>query len=51
MLPLKVLHPDPGGVTCAGLGDPLRMLGTVASLWFSSYVKRGSLWCGAVLNF
>lgn len=51
MLLLKVLHPDPGGVTCAGLGDPLRMLGTVASLWFSSYVKRRSLWCGAALNF
>lgn len=22
MLPLKVLGPDPGGVTCAGWGDP-----------------------------
>lgn len=51
MLPLKVLGPDPGGVTCAGWGDSLRMLGIAAPLWFSSYVKRGSLWCGAALNF
>lgn len=45
MLLLKVLHSDPGGVTCAGLGDSLRMLGTGASLWFSSYVGDH---CGVV---
>jgi hypothetical protein len=24
MLPLKVLGPDPGGITCAGRGDPVQ---------------------------
>lgn len=30
MLPLKVLGPDPSGITCAGWGDSLRMLGIAA---------------------